>query len=190
MNQADSDGDTPILLSSMQGHQEVVELLLANGADVNQASNNGATPLITSSQNGHEEAVELLLVNVADVNQAGNDDATPLIGTSSNGHYDIAELLLKSGAAANHAMNGSVTALSAAVNKGHIALVPLLRLWRFTIPRRLATYAGILYAIELEEGRATQEEPVKELLQLLAKTPDDIVRVIVMFLGDGGAAEE
>ena len=48
----------------------------------------------------------------------------------------------------------------------------------------------ILHAIELEEGRATQDEPVKELLWRLARTPDDIVRVIVLFVGDGGDAEE
>ena len=36
----------------------------------------------------------------------------------------------------------------------------------------------------------TQEEPVTKLLQRLARTPDGIVRVIVMFVGDGGDAEE
>ena len=82
------------------------------------------------------------------------------------------------------------TALSISVRKGHTAVASLLRHWSLTIPRRLATYAYILHAIDLEEGRATQDEPVKELLQRLARTPDDIVRVIVLFVGDGGDAEE
>ena len=84
------------------------------------------------------------------------------------------------------------TALSISVRKGHTAVASLLcyRYWSLTIPRRLATYAYILHAIELEEGSVTQDEPVKELLQRLARTPDDIVRVIVLFVGDGGDAEE
>jgi hypothetical protein len=70
--------------------------------------------------------------------------------------------------------------------QGHTAVASLLRHWSLTIPRRLATYAFILHAIDLEEGRATQNEPVTKLLQRLARTPDDIVRVIVLFVGDGG----
>ena len=39
-------------MSSLQGHEEVVELLQANGAKVDQATNDGTTPLSTRSQEG------------------------------------------------------------------------------------------------------------------------------------------
>ena len=86
----------------------------------------------------------------------------------------------------DHAKNNGRTALSLAVRNGHTAVASLLRHWSLTIPRRLATYACILRAIDIEEGRVIQEEPVEELGQRLARTPDDIVRVIVRFVGDGG----
>ena len=86
----------------------------------------------------------------------------------------------------DHAMNDGRPALSFAVHFEHPAVASLLRRWSLTIPRRLATYACILRAIDIEERRVIQEEPVEELGQRLARTPDDIVRVIVRFVGDGG----
>ena len=61
-----------------------------------------------------------------------------------------------------------------------------LRHWSLTVPRRFAMYACVRRAIDLEEGRVFQEEPAAELLHRLARTPDDIVRVIILFVGDGG----
>ena len=57
-------------MSSENGHQEAVKLLLAKGAKVDQANNDGDTPLSVSSQNGHLEVVKLLLANGKKVNQA------------------------------------------------------------------------------------------------------------------------
>ena len=162
------------MFSSLKGHQVVVKLLLDSGAKVNTVRNDGASALMAASLNGHYDTAKLLLKSGAAVNHAMNNGRTALMFASFNGHYDTAKLLLKSGAAVDHAMNDGRTALSIAVRKKHTAVASLLRHWSLTIPRRLFTYACILHAIELEEGRATQEELVTELLQRLARTPDDI----------------
>ena len=65
MDQANINGITPLFISSMQGHHEVVKLLLAKDADVDHANIIGATPLFLSSQNGHQEVVKLLLAKEA-----------------------------------------------------------------------------------------------------------------------------
>lgn len=44
----------------MASPQDVVELLLANKADVNAKADNGATPLDIAAGGGHEDVVELL----------------------------------------------------------------------------------------------------------------------------------
>ena len=58
------------MYASKNGHNVVVKLLIANGADVN-ATGKGEkklTSLIYASKNGHKEVAELLIANGADFN--------------------------------------------------------------------------------------------------------------------------
>ena len=57
---------------------DLVELLLANGADVNAKNKQGNTPLVGAVWMDHRDVVELLLANKADVNARDNDGKTPL----------------------------------------------------------------------------------------------------------------
>ena len=68
VDQATNDGDTDLITSCMNGHQEVAKLLLANGAWADQAKNDGVPPLIMSSHNGHLRIVRLLDEHGADAN--------------------------------------------------------------------------------------------------------------------------
>ena len=70
MDQADSKGATPLFVGSLNRRHEVVELLLAKGAEVDQAANNGGTPLSTSRPKGRREVEELPLASIAEVGQA------------------------------------------------------------------------------------------------------------------------
>jgi len=44
---------TPLIMSSHEGHQAVVKLLLAKGAKVIQAADSGVTPFSISRLKGH-----------------------------------------------------------------------------------------------------------------------------------------
>ena len=59
---------TPLHWAAVGGHKDVVELLLAHGAEVNARYSDGYTPLHYAAANGHKDVVELLLANEADVN--------------------------------------------------------------------------------------------------------------------------
>ena len=62
-----------------KGHKEIVELLIAKGADVNaKAGDAGSTPLHWAVQQSHNEIVQLLIAKGADVNAKHGDGETPL----------------------------------------------------------------------------------------------------------------
>ncbi len=48
------------LLAAYEGHKAVVDLLVANGANVNATAKNDATPLKAAVAKGHKDIVELL----------------------------------------------------------------------------------------------------------------------------------
>ena len=51
---------TPLLWAAAKGHEAVVKVLIAAGADVNKMSKSGATPLGEAARNGHEAVVKML----------------------------------------------------------------------------------------------------------------------------------
>ncbi len=79
------DGLLCILLLQ-KGHREVVELLLAKGADIKAVDNNGYTPLHWAAQKGHREAVELLLSKGADMKAGTYSGWMPLHLAAYNAH--------------------------------------------------------------------------------------------------------
>ena len=52
VNRYNNYGGTPLYISSRNGHQEAVKLLLSRGAKVNRANNGGNAPLTTASRAG------------------------------------------------------------------------------------------------------------------------------------------
>lgn len=64
----DKGQQTPLFHASDEGDQEIVEMLLENGADVNLQDDWGVTPLHYASRKGHLGNVKLLVKAGADVN--------------------------------------------------------------------------------------------------------------------------
>lgn len=62
-----NSGATPLSIAAERGHDEVIELLIANGADVTARNRDGATPLHEAVLFGHTESVRALLDQGADV---------------------------------------------------------------------------------------------------------------------------
>ena len=116
----------PVNAAIKEGHIEVVELLLAAGADVNQAGDYGDTPLHCASGKGHTEIVKLLLAAGADVNQANNSGWTPLQDSCQSGHSEVVSMLLAAGADVNKAENHGKTPLYIASEYGNTDMVTVL----------------------------------------------------------------
>jgi len=60
--------NTPLHAAAYQGHSDVVELLIANDADVNASDVRGWIPLHAAVDQGHAAVAELLIVKGADLN--------------------------------------------------------------------------------------------------------------------------
>jgi hypothetical protein len=90
-------GQTPLHIAAFNDRKEVVELLLADKADVNAKANNGSTPLHLAAAKGNKDIVELLLEHNADVNALDKDGWSPLHSAVNWGHADLDELFTKHG---------------------------------------------------------------------------------------------
>lgn len=81
-----------------RGHAEVVELLLARGADPNaknQRDTSGCGPLHHAASAGHLRIVEMLLAHGADPNAKDNEQGTPLAYAEEQNHPEVVRVLEK-----------------------------------------------------------------------------------------------
>jgi ankyrin repeat protein len=92
---------TPLHWAASQGHKNIVELLLANKAEVNAKDSAQWTPLHKAASHGHKDVVELLLAKGADVNAQAKNGYTPLYLASkfydALKKKDVMELLCQHG---------------------------------------------------------------------------------------------
>jgi ankyrin repeat protein len=89
---------TPLIKASKMELPEIVQTLLAGGADSEYTPGDGATALLQACIFGHGEIVRLLVENGADVNARDHFGFTPLKVAVKNKHADIAAYLRQKGA--------------------------------------------------------------------------------------------
>uniref|UniRef100_A0A8C9G1T5 KN motif and ankyrin repeat domains 3 n=1 Tax=Pavo cristatus TaxID=9049 RepID=A0A8C9G1T5_PAVCR len=91
---ASQAGQTALMLAVSHGRQEMVEALLACGADVNLQDEEGSTALMCACEHGRVETVKLLLAQpTCDVSIVDSDGNNAVTIALEAGHSNIAVLL-------------------------------------------------------------------------------------------------
>jgi len=150
---------SPLLEAAAKGHKEIVELLIANKADINITDLTGVNPLMKAAGEGHIKIVRLLITKGANVNARNLRGATPLhMGLDS---IEIVNSLIEKGANVNAKDDDGSTPL-------HTSLVKLkistgLSRYRDTIEK----FAARGYEVNVESLESATPRHTKSLVYLL-----------------------
>jgi len=136
---ASNAGAFALYFAAQHGRAEVVQLLIASGADVNMSTGHvelvsgaeaGCTALHQACCRGYVDVVIALVAAGADVNAActleGTQGHTPLLCSCRQYHDRIPQLLLAAGAQVNAELETGETAMALASKGGHLQLMQLL----------------------------------------------------------------
>ncbi|MHA4847851.1 ankyrin repeat domain-containing protein [Flavitalea antarctica] len=130
---SDKIDNTPIMIASVKGYQDIVQILIEkSNPDMTILNGYGGTALIPACERGHVEVVKLLLektnVNVNHINRLGWTALLEAIVLSDGGkgQQEIVRLLLAHGADKNIADKNGITPLEHARKKGFKELVDIL----------------------------------------------------------------
>lgn len=121
-----SDCSTALHAACLNGHEQVVRLLLIHHADVSLIHHLYGTPLQIAAGNGLMEVIALLIHYKADVNQQGGHYANALQAAARNGHGKVVGALLALGADVNRVGGYYNSSLEAACQSGIITVVKML----------------------------------------------------------------
>jgi len=103
VDDANERGETALMWAAWLGHSDLVQYLIAHGADVNHTAGldpctptatAGNTPLIWASRSGSVESLRLLCEAGADVAQAAHDGTTALMAAAEELQIEAVEFLL------------------------------------------------------------------------------------------------
>jgi len=126
INRRGNDGQTPLHTAALLGRAEIVELLIAKGADVKAQNNYLETPLHSAAASGSAAVVELLIAADANLTAVTFMGDTPLHIAANNARLEVAGLLIDKGANINAANQDGWTPLHTAVNNGNKDVAELL----------------------------------------------------------------
>ncbi|XP_076395542.1 uncharacterized protein LOC143265743 isoform X1 [Megachile rotundata] len=151
-------GGTALHLAARNGNNQLVQILIKNGANVNVDSRNMKTPLAAAVESnckevvetlisnganvdaangaalssavffGHKDIIKVLLDNNANIHLSHVKDTTLLHLTATRGETEIVNVLIEKGANINATNNDGITPLHCAVSAGYRDTVELLLL--------------------------------------------------------------
>lgn len=124
VNARNARGETALMFAAFGGHLEVVQLLLASGAEANPAS--GWTPLIYGAAGNRLDVARLLLKSGAQVNARSASGTTALMMAAREGHLGMVLLLMEHGADLGIRNDDGATALKLARERGKREVAEML----------------------------------------------------------------
>ena len=128
INATSADGRfTPLMRAAKLGRLDIVEQLLALGAELNVRNADGCNALWLACYNGDHALIERLLAAGVDIDNQNGNGASCLMYVASNSKPDLVKLLLDKGA--NPALKNfdDFTALDLAASRACLQLLKTAR---------------------------------------------------------------
>ena len=124
-NEADAHGRTALLMATMMGHIDAVQILLAANANVHTVEATGSqSSLLCAAMNGNVAIMRLLLDAGANVNAPVRNEWTALTAAAYYGQTGAAQLLLAANADPNvQSSDGCATPMIVAAQHGFVGIV-------------------------------------------------------------------
>ena len=119
---------TPLIFAIQLTDEQMVQFLIAHGADVLRCNQDGMSPLAVAASQKWGDLVETLVKKGADINAADKKGMTPLMQSVESRNAEMVKLLIKLGADVNRS-SGRVfgkTALDYALKTGRQDIIDLL----------------------------------------------------------------
>ena len=95
-DEKNNQGNTPLIVTIIKNHLNVVQFLVEQGADMEKVDNNGATALMNAAAGG-DGVVRYLVEQGADKEKIDNEGWTPLIYAAQDGHVMVMQYLIEQG---------------------------------------------------------------------------------------------
>ncbi|KAF0698510.1 Aste57867_10877 [Aphanomyces stellatus] len=121
-----NDGNTPLTYASQMHNVDIINALVASGADRDLPRQDGMTPLLLAIQSGDEAVVNILLAHGANVDKADTDGKTGLLLASEMGDFGLVDVLLARCANVNLADQNGYTPLLVAIKSNHFGVARVL----------------------------------------------------------------
>ncbi|EHK23321.1 ankyrin repeat protein, partial [Trichoderma virens Gv29-8] len=138
-NSQDSDGRTAASHCAELGRQELLQRLIAKGADLDLADKRDMTPLDYTAKNGRKDVLKLLMkIDSLDLNRKMYNGRSALWLAIDQHHVKVMKELLDNGANVNEKDDHGFWPLQMAVKRGHEDAVELLLSQRSIIAWRNA----------------------------------------------------
>lgn len=98
VDDADGDGNTPLMIAAALGKSNFLLYLIDLGAEVNRRNYDGVSALHFAASAGHNNIIDILFANDAVINMPDYEGNTPLHYAVKANHRFIVERLVKEGA--------------------------------------------------------------------------------------------
>jgi len=118
INEQDHNGNTPLMWSVAQGREDLIQLLVDQGAYVNLQNFAGETALYLAASRGFSRICAFLLENGADISVTTLEGCGVAHIAAANGHIEILNILRVNGAFMNAQDEEGDTPLHYAVREG------------------------------------------------------------------------
>jgi uncharacterized protein len=115
--------ETPMMIAAYRSRKDVVEKLIARGAEVNRT---GWTALHYAASAGSVDIVKLLLEHAAYIDAESPNKTTPLMMAARSNHADVCHLLIDEGADPTPVNERDLTAADFATRAGDTELAQWL----------------------------------------------------------------